>query len=315
MKHRLSIILVFVISATCLNGCAASGEQELLQEVEATMGKARTLDGGDSATSAAYQEAIDVMTRYLNQFPDGEKAAEIRDQRERFYSELRRLRDSSVAYEALLKQEPNESQPQLPSECQRLAQRWADYLGRYPNSRNAEAARQKKARWEAKAQEEIQRGFIVIFVDAQIARVKGPTHAMMAGHAWDPEIFGASMPPDPYAILLVNGQPEGYTLPARDTLHPVWAKESNVLHVSDDQPVTLAVRDRDVAEKAAVLLLGKELFTFSGLTAATTALKQDNDDDICRWTGTLRELIDGGGKGLTNIGDCVRLQVRVVRPK
>jgi len=115
MKHRLSRHPGICDLGYCLNGCAASGEQELLQEVEAAMGKARTLDGGDSAASVAYQEAIDVMTRYLNQFPDGEKAAEIRDQRERFYSELRQLRDSGAAYEALLKQEPNESQPQLPS--------------------------------------------------------------------------------------------------------------------------------------------------------------------------------------------------------
>jgi hypothetical protein len=315
MNPRLIFIAALVLSATCLNGCASSGEHDLLREIEAAVTKARAIDARNSiAASAAYQDAIDAMTRYLEQYPDGDRANEIRDQRERFYSDLRTLRESSSAYEALLKQEPDESQPQLPSACQRVAQRWADFLGRYPNSDNAAAARQKRARWEAKAQEEIQRGFQIVFVEAEIARVKGATHGMMAGHPWDPEIFGASMPPDAYVVLLVNGQPEGYTPPARDTLHPVWLKESNLVHISDDQQVSLIVRDRDVAEKAVLLLLGKELFTFSGLTAAASALKQDNDDDICRWTGTLRELLDSRGN-LTNIGDCVRLRVKVIRPR
>jgi C2 domain len=287
MKPQRLFTVVMVISATCLNGCAASGEQDLLREIEVAVTKARAVDARNTtAASVAYQDAIDAMTRYLEQYPDSNQASEIRDRRERFYSELRSLRESNSAYEALLKQEPDESQPQLPSDCQRVAQRWADFLGRYPNSDHAAAARQKRARWEAKAQEEIQRGFQVVFLEAEIARVKGAAHGMMAGHPWDSEFFGAGMLPDPYVVLLVNGQPAGSTLPARDTLHPVWLKESSVVHISDDQQVSLTVRDRDLI----------------------------NDDDICHWTGALHELIENRGN-LANIGDCVRLRVRVIRPK
>jgi hypothetical protein len=113
----------------------------------------------------------------------------------------------------------------------------------------------------------------------------------------------------------VNGQPAGYTLPARDIYHPVWHRQSDTLRVSDDQEVTIMVRDRDVAEKAAVLLLGRGMFTFSGITAVAAAIKQDNDDDICRWTGTIRDLIEAADKRLAHISDCIKIRVRVIRPR
>jgi hypothetical protein len=137
----------------------------------------------------------------------------------------------------------------------------------------------------------------------------------MEGRSWDPEMFGASAAPDPYALLMIDGTVVAYTQAVKDSFHPVWRQQTAVLHVSDDKELTIALRDRDVAEKATVLLMGKGLFTFSGIAAASAALKEDHDDDICRWTGTLRELMGKGAAGLGRVGDCEQLRVRVTRPK
>jgi hypothetical protein len=289
----------------------------MLQEVETAVSRAQATSSKSNTAAAisAYQEVIDVMDRYLDQYPNGISADEMKNKLAKFSADLRSLREDSAEYESDLKKEVDESKSQLPSDCRRMVKMWQDYLDRFPNSRNADAARQKKSRWDAKLKEETERGFHIILEEAEVEKVKGASHGLMAGHPWDPQFFEANLPPDPYAVLLVNGQPVGYSLPARDTYHSVWHKESDALHVSDEQEVSILVRDRDVAEKAAVLLLGKNLFSFSGVAAATAAIKQDNDDDICRWNGTIHDLIEKGENGLNHVGDCIRLRVKVTRPR
>ncbi|HEY3138506.1 MAG TPA: C2 domain-containing protein [Blastocatellia bacterium] len=298
-------------------GACGSGEREAFDDFEAAVSRAQSLDARASSDAAmiAYQEVIDAATRYLDQYPDGGYASDVRSRQEKFAAELRSMREEISEYQKNLKKEINEAEPQLPSDCRRMSKMWDEYTNKFPRSKFADSARQKKSRWEAKLQEEIARGFVLVLEDAQVRPVKGSAHGWMAGHTWDPEIFGASAAPDPYALLLINGKVEAYTQPIKDSFHPVWKQQTPVLHVSDDQDLTIAVRDRDVAEKVAVLLMGKGLFTFSGIMAATAALKEDHDDDICKWTGTIRELMDKGAAGLGRVEDCEQLKVKVTRPK
>ncbi|HVG17627.1 MAG TPA: C2 domain-containing protein [Blastocatellia bacterium] len=315
MSNRIVVFIALAFVAAS-GVCCSSAEGEMLQEIEAAVSRAEAL-GARSSTAAAvsaYQEAIDAVGRYLDQYPDGARANEMRGRLAMFSAALRSLREDGGEYQIALTKELDEGKAQLPSDCRRMAEMWQHYLDRFPGSGNAETARQKRLRWDAKLKEEINRGFQIILEEAEVEKVKGPSHGLMAGRPWDPEIFGCSTPPDPYAVLLVNSQPAGYTLPARDTCHPVWHKQSDVLTVSDEQEVSIVVRDRDVAEKATVLLLGHGLFTFSGAAAAAAAIKRDDDDDICRWVGSIHELIESGEKRLTYVGDCRRLRARVVRP-
>lgn len=307
--------MVAAITA-CVCACS-SAEREAFDEVEAAVGRAQVVDArvNPDAAMAAYQEVVDVASRYLDQYPDGGYAAEVRSTQQKFAGDLRSMREAASEYQNILKKEINEAEPQLPSDCQRMAKMWEEFSSKFSRSKFADSARQKKIRWEAKLQEEIGRGFQIVIEEAKVRLVKGPSHGWMAGHPWDPDIFGPSAAPDAYALLLIGGRVEAYTGVAQDSFHPAWRQPAPVLHVNDDQDLTITVRDRDVAEKASVLLMGKGLFTFSGIAAATAALKEDHDDDICRWTGTIRELIEKGAAGLGSVGDCEQLRVRVMRPK
>jgi hypothetical protein len=300
----------------CASACS-SAEREAFEDVEAAVARAQVLDARVTPDNAmiAYQEVVDAASRYLNQYPDGGYATDVRSKQEKFSGELRSIREETSEYQKILKRELNEAERQLPSDCQRMSKMWDDYAAKFSRSKFAELARQKKASWEAKLQEEIGLGFQIVIEETQVLPVKGPSHGWMDGHTWDPEMFGASAAPDPYALLLIGGRVEAYTQAVKDSFHPAWRPQGAVLRVTDQQELTIAVRDRDVAEKASVLLMGKGLLTFSGITAATKAINEDHDDDICRWTGTIRALMEKGAAGLGRVGDCVQLRVRVTRPK
>ena len=315
-RNRTVIAVMVAAIAVCVSACS-SAEREAFEDVEAAVARAQVLDArvNPDAAMIAYQEVVDAASRYLDQYPDGGYAADIRSKQEKFAGELRSMREETSEYQKNLKKEINEAEPQLPSDCQRMAKMWDEYAAKFSRSKFAGLARQKKARWEAKLQEEIGRGFQIVIEYAQVRPVKGPSHGWMEGRTWDPEIFGASAPPDPYALLLISDKVEAYSQAVKDSFRPAWRQQAAVLQVNDEQELTIAVRDRDVAEKASVLLMGKGLFTFSGIAAATVALKEDHDDDICRWTGTIRDLMEKRAAGLGRVGDCEQLRVRVTRPK
>jgi hypothetical protein len=308
----LSLIVLALTGA-----CSSGGERDLFQQVEGAASKAEAIDARSNEQAAinSRQEALSLMSRYLDEYAEEDHAGQVRSLKERFASQLRSLREGGSEYERIVRTELAEAAGSLPSSCAKVANQWKQYLERFPNSKFAEQARQAKSRWERRHQEEMERGFQVVFEEAEIAPVKGPSHGLLAGHTWDPEVFGASSAPDPYALLVINGDVRAYTPVVRDSFHPVWKKRSDVLQVSDEQQVSVVVRDRDVAEKALVLLMGTKLFSFGGIQAARAALKEDNDDDICRWTGTVRELMERGDNGLGHVQDCVKLRVRVVRPQ
>jgi hypothetical protein len=317
LRRNRTVIAAMVAAITACVCACSSAEREAFEVVEAAVARAQVLDARVNPDSAmiAYQEVVDAASRYLDQYPVGGYAADVRSNQERFAGELRSMREETSEYQKILKKEINEAERQLPSDCQRMAKMWDEFAAKFSRSKFAGLARQKKARWEAKLQEEIGRGFQIVIEGAQVRPVKGPSHGWMEGHPWDPEMFGASAAPDPYALLLINGSVEAYTQAVKDSFRPAWRQQAAVLHVSDEQELTIAVRDRDVAEKASVLLMGKGLFTFSGIAAATAALKEDHDDDICRWTGTIRALMEKGAAGLGRVGDCEQLRVRVTRPR
>jgi hypothetical protein len=240
----------------------------------------------------------------------------MRDRREKLYAEARSLRAAMSDYQRALKKEMDYSKPQLPSDCEQMIKMWEEFLAAHPGSIGAELARERKKRWEAKLKQEIERGFYISIDGADVRSAKGPSHRLMAGRPWDPEIAGPTISlPDPYAVLKVDGEPVIYTQPARDTLKADWRGQAELLRVNDGQTVIIAVRDRDVAEKAALLALGNGLFSFSGIDAVREAMSRDDDDDICNWRGTVRELIEKGGAGLPATGDCVKLRAKVTRSR
>jgi hypothetical protein len=314
-RTRILIAAVLAAISACASACGAA-DREAFHDVEAAITRAQAVDhrANPEAAIIAYQEVIGAASRYLDQYPDGSYATDVRTLQEKFADELRSMREETSEYHKNLKKEINESEPQLPSDCQRMAKMWDEFALKSYRSKFADLARQKKARWEAKLKEEIGRGFQVLIEEAQVRPVKGPSHGWMEGHTWDPEMFGARAAPDSYALLLVGGTVEAYTQAVNDSYRPAW-RQAAVLHVNDEQELTIVVRDRDVAEKASVLLMGKGLLTFSGIQAATKALNEDHDDDICRWTGTIREMMEKGAVGLGRVGDCEQLRVRVTRPK
>jgi hypothetical protein len=191
---------------------------------------------------------------------------------------------------------------------------WQRYLDLFPSSKFAAQARDRQSRWSDRCQEEIKRGFQVFIDEAYVRLIKGPSH-QLAGRPWDPEIFGQNAAPDPYALLVMNDEVVGYTPVARDAFHPVWKLGSDVLRVSDTQQLTIVIRDRDIAEKAVIALLGTSLFTFSGIQSARAALKEDHDDNIGKWIGTINELMKQGQNGSLQAGDFKQLKVRVIRPQ
>ncbi len=213
-------------------------------------------------------------------------------------------------YQTYLKRDIDITGSQLPSDCQRMVKVWQEYSERFPNSKFTESARGKRARWEAKTQREIQRGFQIIIEEAEVKPVKGPSHGDMAGRSWDPEIFGASAAPDPYAVVVMNDQILLQTTKVEDSFHPVWNEGTGVLHVSDDQNVTIIVRDRDID----LTPLGG-LLPHSGALGAVVGgglIPRNKDDDIGSWTGTIRELWKNGD--LSNVEDLQRIRVKVIRP-
>ena len=317
MMSKTSIMECSLILLCCLSACAASGENDLFQEVQAARNRALGADTRSNPEQAIadYQAALDAMSRFLDQYPDGNHASEVRRMQEETSRELRVLREELAEFQKIQKGEPSLAQPRLPSECEAMAGRWQSYLDRFPSSRFAAQAREKQARWRDRAQEEIKRGFQIIIDEVQVRQLKGPSHQWMAGHPWDPQIFGRSAAPDPFALLVLNNDVVSYTQVARDSFHPIWAQPCEALHVSDSQEVTILIRDRDVAEKAVIGLLGTGLFTFSGIQSARDALKENNDDTIGKWAGTIHELMDQGQSGNLRAGDFDHLKVRVVRPR
>ncbi|HXU38177.1 MAG TPA: hypothetical protein VN937_17605 [Blastocatellia bacterium] len=317
MLDRISTRICGLAALCALTSCAAAGEGDLFLELQAARARALAIETRANPNEAidGYQAAADLMTRFLDQYPDGKHADEVRSMREQMLKELRALRYEFEEFQKTQKAELSLSQPRLPSECEAMIRLWHGFVDRFPSSRFAAEAREKQARWQDRDQEEIKRGFQVIIDEVEIRPVKGPSHQLMAGRPWDPEIFGRSSAPDPYALLMLNNEAVSYAPVARDSLHAVWGQASEVLRVSDTQEVTIIIRDRDVAEKAAIALLGSSLFTFSGLQAARSALNQDNDDMIGKWTGTIHDLIDLGSNRTLRAGDFDHLKVRVVRPK
>jgi Skp family chaperone for outer membrane proteins len=316
LPNQLVIAAMVVAITACVSACS-SAERECFEDVEAAVARAQVLDprASPNAAMSAYQDVVDAALRYLDQYPGGGYASDVRSKQERFAGELRLMREETSEYQKDLKKELNEAETQLPSDCQRMAKMWDEFAVKFPRSKFAESAHQKKTRWESKLQEEIARGFQIVIEEARVRPVKGPSHSWMEGHTWDPEMFGASAAPDPYALLLINGRVEGYTQAVKDSFHPAWQQQRTVVHANDEDDLTVAVRDRDVAEKASILLMGKDLLTFSGMAAASKALNEDHDDDICRWTGTLRELMEKRTAGLGRVGDCEQLRVSVTRPR
>jgi hypothetical protein len=309
-----SVCIVVALSALC--ACSSSGEEDLFRQVQEAQSRALAADvrsDPDGAISA-YQSAADAMDAFLNQYPNSANADEVRAMRQRLQRDLRALREELAEFRKVQKGELSLSQPRLPSECEAMVKLWQNFIDRFPSSRLALQARERQERWRVRAQEEINRGFRVSVEEALVRRAKGVTHQLMAGRPWDPELFGQSFAPDPYALVVMDGEVVGYTEVARDTYRAAWKQKSDVLRVSDSQEVEIVIRDRDVAEKAVIALLGTGLFTFSGIQSARTALKEDHDDDIGKWRGSILDLIKQGRSGQLRAGDFERLKVRVERP-
>ncbi|HWP44761.1 MAG TPA: hypothetical protein VNO14_16045 [Blastocatellia bacterium] len=313
---RITLSALVAALAIYGSGCRDSGEQEAYAELAAIEARARSIDPRTSAASSinALQELIDAQARFLEDYPDSQYFADVRARQDKILQELNALREEVAQYEQLKKQEIDEGRPQLPSDCKRMAKQWQDFITRFPTSALTPQAQERQRRWEAKHQEEIKRGFQIIIEGAVVDRLKGPSHGLMAGRPWDPEVFEAQSAPDPYVIVLVDGQVFEQTHVAKDSFKAAWNQLTKVLQVSDENEVTILLRDRDVAEKAAIALMGKSLFTYGGVQAARQALKEDNDDDIGKWTGTLHELMKRG-KDRFRIGDSGELWLRVVRPR
>lgn len=316
MARYLATLSCSVIGSLLLCACSSAGDEDLFREVQDAQSRALAIDvrsDPDGAVSA-YQAAVDSMDAFLNQYPNSAKADEVRAMRLKAQKDLRALREELAEFRKAEKGELSLSQPRLPSECEAMVKLWQNYLDRFRSSRFAAAARERQERWRVRAQEEIKRGFRVVIEEALVKPAKGPTHQLMSGRPWDPEVFGKSFAPDPYAFVVMNGEVASYTEVAYDTYRPVWKQGSEVFRVSDSQEVEILIRDRDVAEKAVIALLGTRLFTFSGFQAARSALKEDHDDDVGKWRGSIRDLIEQGRSGQLHAGDFERLKVRVERP-
>ncbi len=217
-------------------------------------------------------------------------------------------------YQNHLKREINVAEPQLPSDCKRMAKIWQDYLDKSSDSNFADSARQRKARWEAKVRQEIKQGFRLIIVEARIKPVKGPAYGKKAGQPWDGKVFGSDSAPDPYAVVLVNGQLVAQTPSIKNSFHPVWNYDGGVLHVSDEQELTITLLDRDVSGKFLRFLgvLGGSAPGVLGRAAESGSSREDKDDIIGTWTGTIGDLLDAG---LVSAGDFENLRVKVLRPR
>ena len=230
-------------------------------------------------------------------------------------------------YRQQLLNEIDEYQPQLPSACERMITMWQQYLDRSPASSFVDAARDKRDRWKVKLQKEIQRGFRIVIEEAEIKSVKGPSHTEYAGRPWDPELLGGSAAPDAYVLVKMQDQVIAASDKVQDSFHPAWQFDVGVVHVSDLENLTILVRERDVGRsmqsfnanmgtaKAVGTMMGMQMALPLELQLIATVLGQDNDDNICEWTGTIRDLISrDGGSVVLQAGDCERLLVRVTRP-
>jgi hypothetical protein len=216
-------------------------------------------------------------------------------------------------YQSYLKQEINIAEPQLPSDCKHMAKIWQDYLSKASDSSFADSARQRKARWDAKVRQEIKRGFRLFIVEARIKPVKGPAYGKKAGRPWKRKVLGSGSAPDPYAIMLVNGQMVAQTPSIKNSFHPVWNYDAGVLHVSDEQELTITLLDRDASGK---------FLRFFGLVggsapgvlgrAAESGSRENKDDIIGTWTGTVGDLSDAGP---VSAGDFENLRVKLLRPR
>lgn len=230
-----------------------------------------------------------------------------------FRSETVQRRDGEEdRYKSYLARELRIAEPQLPSDCEAMAKMWQEYADRFPDSSFAATARQNSEKWKEKAQAEIRRGFQIVVDRALVKPVKGPSHGADAGRPWDPEIFGPDAPPDVHAVVTMNGQMLTQTAPVQNSLQPKWGEKTAVLQVSDEQQVTLVLRDRDVDLRQFARIAG-----FIGPPGAGTlaaAAPANPDDEIGTWIGTIRELFKNKGDW-RNVGDAEAIRLKVIRPR
>ncbi len=315
MKSRITISAMLLAVAFYCGGCGTD-EAERYQALERLQEQAQAIDirSNPEAALSAQQELLDAIERFIGEYPDGQRAGELRERRDRLTAKLNSLREEYFEFNRVKIKQPAENQPQLPSDCGAIARLWDGYITRFPRSVFTSSASESKRRWEAREQEEIRRGFLIIIEKSEINRLKGSSYGLMAGRPWDPELFEAQSAPDPYVVIEVGNKVKDYCPVVRDNFKPAWHRKVDLPGVSDLQELTVTMRERDVAEKAVALLLGTSLFSFSGITTAAEVLKKDNDDDIGRWAGSIRELLEAGKNGPVRMGDSGRLWIKVIRP-
>jgi hypothetical protein len=316
MRSRITISTMLIALAFYSAGCGTEGEDERFQELERLQEQAQAIDirSNPEAALSAHQELLDAISGFLAEYPNGQRAGELRERREKLLAKLNSLREEYFEYQRVKILQLAESDPQLPSDCAKMVKLWDGYIARFPNSVFTGLARESKRRWESRQQEEMKRGFYIIFDEGEVNRVKGSSHGLMAGHSWDPQFFEAQAAPDPYVVIELGKNVKDYCPVVKDSFHPVWHRKVDVMGVSDEEELTITMRERDVAEKSIILLLGPSLFTFNGIAAATNVLKQDNDDNIGRWSGSIRELLEASKNGPIQMGDSGRLRIKVIRP-
>ena len=316
MRIRVTIFVVFIAWACCAEGCGTSDGSEKFEALEKIQRQTQAIDirSNPEAALSAQQELLNAIDSFLNEYPNDPRAGELREKREKLLAQLNSLRAEYFEYQRIKIQQLSEKDPQLPSDCGKMAKLWDGFITRFPKSPLAGLAMESKRRWEAKQQEEMKRGFVIYFEEGEVSRLKGTSHGIMTGRPWDPEVFGAQAAPDPYLIIEMKSRATDYCPVVKDSFHPVWHRKVDVLPGSDDQELTITMRERDVAEKSSLLLLGVGRLSLSEIAAATDVLKRDDDDDIGRWSGTIRELMEMAKNGPVRIGDSGRLQVKVKRP-
>jgi hypothetical protein len=316
MRIRVTILVMLIASACCAEGCGTDGADEKFEALEKLQRQTQAIDirSNPEAAMSARQESLDAIDGFLNEYPNDPRAGELRERREKLLAQQNSLREEYFEYQKIKIQQISETTPQLPSDCGKMAKLWDGFITRFPKSALAGLAMESKRRWEAKQQEEMKRGFVIYFEEGEVSRVKGPSHGIMTGRPWDPELFGERAAPDPYVVIEIGSKATDYCPVVKDSFHPVWHRKVGVLPGSDEQELTITMRERDVAEKTSALLLGASRFSLSDIAAATEVLKRDDDDDIGRWSGTIRDLLEASKNGPVRIGDSGRMLIKVKRP-